>query len=64
VKQVALSGKLTVYSLFTYPIYGYELPLNYLGNDPSLSGMAAAGPLSASGIVGLADLRRGFALYL
>jgi hypothetical protein len=41
-RQVALSGKRTVYSLFTYPIYAYELPLNYLRTDQALSGMAAA----------------------
>jgi hypothetical protein len=32
-KQEALSGKRTRYSLFTYPIYAYEIPLNYLRTD-------------------------------
>jgi hypothetical protein len=33
VKQDALSGKRTRYSLFSYPTYSYEIPLSYLKTD-------------------------------
>ena len=33
VKQDALSGKRTRYSLYTYPTYSYELPFNFLRSD-------------------------------
>jgi hypothetical protein len=33
VKQDALSGKRTRYSLFTYPTYSYELQFNFLRSD-------------------------------
>lgn len=35
IKNDALSGKRARTSLFTYPLYAYELPLNYLRTDPA-----------------------------
>lgn len=37
VKNDALSGKRARTSLFTFPTYAYELPLNYLRTDPAIA---------------------------
>lgn len=37
VKNDALSGKRARTTLFTYPTYSYELPLNYLRTDPGVA---------------------------
>lgn len=54
VKQDALSGKRTRFSLFTYPTHSYELPFSYLRTDSTLEWQTLVGFInSLNGPVGL-----------